>query len=260
MSEQVDKVIQEFTKQSETFDTYQQTFSKAEYNDFAVAHMGLAKADHVLEVAAGTCAFGRLMAPHVADVTELDATAAMLEVGRRQAEAAGLTNVRFVQGLAEHLPFEPQSFDVVASRLAFHHFENPATVFGEMGRVLRPGGRLVVIDMAAREESLRTTADSIERLRDPSHTRCLPEDEFRALAAQHHLEVSFCQTIHVPVALEAWMDVTQVQEPTRSQIGRLMREDIDGGAKTGFEPYLKEGAVYFDHRWMLMVCTKGERA
>lgn len=256
MSEQIDKVITEFTKQADSFNEYQKIFSKDEYNSFAISHMGLNGTESVLEVAAGTCAFGRAVAPHVGHVTEFDVTEAMLNVGRKEAARAGIQNVSFALGMAEEMPFEDESFDVVMSRLAFHHFRNPKIVFAEMVRVLKPGGKLVIIDMKARDEVLRDTADGIERDRDPSHVRCLSEEEFRELARTGNLEINFCETIHVPVSLESWMAVTKVAEPNRSNISKRMQEDLGGGTKTGFEPYLKDGKITFDHRWMLMVCIR----
>ena len=35
-----------------------------------------------------------------------------------------------------------------------------------------------------------------------------------------------------------------------------MEDDIAGGDKTGFEPYIKDGKIMFDHRWMVMICEK----
>lgn len=59
----------------------------------------------MIEVAAGTCAFGRSVAPHVSKVTELDATKAMLEVGKKEAQKQNIENQVFVEGVAENLPF-----------------------------------------------------------------------------------------------------------------------------------------------------------
>ena len=78
--------------------------------------------DIVLEVAAGTCACGRSFAPLVQTVVCLDATLPMLQIGKREATNSHLNNMVFVKGYAEELPFLDDSFDVVFSRLAFHHF------------------------------------------------------------------------------------------------------------------------------------------
>ena len=77
----------------------------------------------------------------------------------------------FVKGYAEDLPFLDNSFDIVFSRLAFHHFTDVNAVFAEMVRILKPGGKLVMIDMEAAEEALRASEDEIETLRDPSHVK-----------------------------------------------------------------------------------------
>ncbi len=257
MSEQIKRVVNAFTQQAKSFDQYQQVFSKEAYNRFALLHMNLRPTDDVLEVAAGTCAFGRVVAPHVHHITELDVTEAMLSIGRAAATAQGITNVSFVQGEAEHLPFADASFDCVMSRLAFHHFADPKVVTAEMRRVLKPDGWLVIIDMRAREEALRETADRIEKLRDPSHVRCLPEAEFRCFVSG--MKVTFCETIPLPVSLSAWMDVTDVPAPVRADITQAMESELAGNSSTGFEAYWEDGRIMFCHRWMLLVARKEGR-
>ena len=106
----------------------------------------------VLEVAAGTCACGRAFAPLTKTVVCLDATAPMLQVGKQDAQERHLDNMVFVRGYAEELPFLDNSFDIVLSRLAFHHFTDTDRVFREMVRVLKPGGKLIVIDMEAADD------------------------------------------------------------------------------------------------------------
>ena len=175
--EQIETVRREFTKQAKNFEAYQTIFSKEEFNALAIEQMRLTGKERALEVAAGTCAFGRAIAPHVAHITESDATEAMLKIGREHGEKAGVTNAEYVPAEAEHLPFEDNSFDIVVSRLAFHHFADTEAAMREMCRVLKTGGMLVIVDMAARQEHLRETADGYEKLRDPSHVKCLSETE-----------------------------------------------------------------------------------
>ncbi len=256
MKRQIQKIREEFTKQAENFNDYQKSFSQEEYNRFVLENIGLSGSDLVLEVAAGTCAFGRCIAPFVKQIVELDATDAMLEVGKREGEKAGITNAVYTNGLAERLPFPDEHFDVVVSRLAFHHFEDVDIPFREMVRVLKGGGKLVIIDMEAREKSLRDIADSFEILRDPSHVRCVSRAEFWQLAGKNHMSITYCEMIRMPVNLNAWMDVTKVSEEKRKSIQAAMAEDISGGQKTGFEPYEKEGQIMFDHRWLQIIAKK----
>ena len=100
------------------------SFSKKEYLDYTVKCMGLKEADIVLEAAAGTCACGRSIATFVESVKCLDATEAMLDVARKEAESVGILNIEFIEGLVENIPFENETFDIVLSRLAFHHFRD----------------------------------------------------------------------------------------------------------------------------------------
>ena len=124
MSELIAKIQRSFSTQAINFENKSMHFSKQAYLDYTVKSIELCPADHVLEVAAGTCAIGRAIAPFVSRVTCLDATPSMLEVGKKKAEKEGLTNIYFIEGFAENLPLSDSSFDVVVTRLSFHHFAN----------------------------------------------------------------------------------------------------------------------------------------
>ena len=252
-SDHASAICQSFGIQAAGFDSKAMNFTKREFLDYTIQATGFGASDRVLEVAAGTCACGRSIAPHVSQVVCLDLTPQMLAVGEREAAKQGLSNMRFVVGDAESIPFEGGSFSVVISRLAFHHMLHPERVFSQMLRVLKPGGKLVLIDMEAAEPALRSTEDEIERLRDFSHVRNLSRDEMLGLYRQAGLTVAKCEVTRIPVALDAWMELTQTPSELRKQITDRMMADIRGGAKTGFGPYLEGDKVYFNQRWILIV-------
>ena len=251
--EQIETVKREFTKQAKNFEAYQTIFSKEEFNALALEQIRMTGKERALEVAAGTCAFGRAIAPHIAHITESDATEAMLKIGREQGEKAGVANAEYVLAEAEHLPFEDNSYDIVVFRLAFHHFADAEAAMQEMCRVLKTGGKLVIVDMAARQEHLRKTADGYERLRDPSHVKCLSETEFEALTACCGVVKDFTYLTRIPVKLSAWLDLTGVRGDTRDKIVSAMKDDIAGITQTGFEPYKQDDEIMFDHRWFLYI-------
>ena len=141
-----------------------------------------------------------------------DMTAAMLEMGKAAAERDRLQNIKFMQGNAAELPFADGSFDIAFSRLAFHHFPEPETPFSEMARVLKPGGKLVMIDMAAAEEPLRKTEDALEILGDPSHVRNLIRSEMLALYEARGLFVERCETVRMPVRFDSRMTHTAANQ------------------------------------------------
>jgi ubiquinone/menaquinone biosynthesis C-methylase UbiE len=98
----------------------------------------------VLEVAIGT---GRNLPHYPADVviTAIELSPAMLAIARQRARELG-REVDFHEGDAERLPFDDASFDTVACAFSLCTIPSPVAALGEMRRVLRPGGRLLLID------------------------------------------------------------------------------------------------------------------
>lgn len=245
-----------FTKQAKNFETKSMNFTKEEYLEHMVSCANPQRSDTVLEVAAGTCICGRSLAPFVKNVTCLDMTTAMLAVGIDEAEKQGFCNIDFVQGDAEKLPFSDNSFDIVISRLAFHHFPNPKRCFSEMARVLKTGGKLIVIDMEAAEEALRNTEDEIETLRDPSHMRNLDRAEFTEMFRDNYLTLTTIDCTEIPVSLSAWLALTNTPAEISGDILKRLTNEINGKELTGLKPYQKNGEIYFNQRWIMMIGKK----
>ena len=79
-------------------------------------------------------------------------TPEMLELARRNAAEAGATNVEFVEGTIEAIPLPSASVDVVISNCVINLAADKAAVLAEIARVLRPGGRMGVSDVVARDD------------------------------------------------------------------------------------------------------------
>jgi ubiquinone/menaquinone biosynthesis C-methylase UbiE len=105
--------------------------------------------ERVLDLGAGTGLLTLALAPHVASVTALDISAAMLDRLDAHAVTEGVTNVELVTADMRSLPFDDETFDLVVSNYAFHHLADSAKELAasEARRVLRPGGRFVLCDM-----------------------------------------------------------------------------------------------------------------
>ena len=101
----------------------------------------------VLEVAPGPGHFAIELAKLGGyQVTGLDISHTFVEIARKNAGEAGV-NVEFRLGNASEMPFKDESFDFLLCRAAFKNFSQPVRALQEMYRVLKPGGRALIIDL-----------------------------------------------------------------------------------------------------------------
>ncbi len=125
-----------------------------------------------LDVGTGAGHTALALAAHVRLVLALDITPEMLAEARRLGAANGVANLRLVEGAVEAVPVRPRSCDIVTCRVAAHHFRAADKAIAEMARVLRPGGRLLLVDNYAPDRpELDAFINRLEVLRDPSHVR-----------------------------------------------------------------------------------------
>lgn len=112
-----------------------------EVGERIVRRVGVRPDDCVLDVAAGTGNAAIRAAAAGATVTALDLTPELFPAGRRRAQEAGV-ELQWVEGDAEALPFDDESFDVVISTFGVMFAPRHEVAAREMARVLRPGGRI----------------------------------------------------------------------------------------------------------------------
>lgn len=100
----------------------------------------------VLDVGCGTGALTRIVAKKARYVVGVDAATAMVEVAKRKTK--NLSNLEFKQAIAEELPFDTDSFDIVLSTMTLHHLPtcDKTKAIKEMHRVLKPRGQFLLVD------------------------------------------------------------------------------------------------------------------
>jgi demethylmenaquinone methyltransferase/2-methoxy-6-polyprenyl-1,4-benzoquinol methylase len=124
------------------------------YRRQVLARAGLKKGHRVLDVATGTGVVARAAASIIGDcssVIGLDPSIGMLVAGREKARFAN------AQGKSELLPFRSASFDFITIGFALRHFADLDAVFRECARVLRPNGKLLILEITAPESRIART-------------------------------------------------------------------------------------------------------
>jgi ubiquinone/menaquinone biosynthesis C-methylase UbiE len=170
-----------------------------------------------LDVGCGTGFLALELAARGHQVVGVDFAPAMIEEARRKATARGLS-VRFEEADAEQLPFAPGSFDLVISRHLLWTLPHPLAAIDEWIRVLRPGGRLAVVDgqfdtgglarssgIARRSEEYAAIGDQLPFLGGR------PREEIEALVKAHGL---------VRVTGDSLLDLVAAQEQRMIAEGR----------------------------------------
>lgn len=124
---------------------------------------------------------------------------------------------------AEDLPFADGSFDLVACRVAAHHFEDVRAAVAEMARV--SGDRVLVVDNLHLDE----LAEEADRVRDPSHVRNYTEDEWRGFFADSGLRVEDVRRFDKRIELEPWLDRAGCYGDEAERVRSLLADRIDDG-------------------------------
>ena len=250
-------IRQEFARQAEHFEAAGLTLTSAEYLQWMVRSLPLSGQARVLDVATGTALLARAIAPQVREVVAIDTTPEMLRVAGRAIAEAGLGNIVLQTGLAEQLPYAEDSFDLVVSRLAVHHFAHPERPLQEMRRVCRRGGIVAVIDLLSPDEAgLIDTYNRLERRRDPSHTRALTRGEMRRTMAGTGLRLTLEDYREIAVEVNRWLAMTGAGEAAAAEVRNALEGELRGDGETGMRPFLREDALMFRQRWGIFVGEK----
>lgn len=148
-----------FSAIAETWDQLRALhYPEADIEQAILAHVDGQKFDRIVDLGTGTGRMLTLLAPLAKEAEGLDMSHHMLTVARANLNRAEVRNARVRQGDVTDTPFETNSADLVVVHQVLHYLENPENVLNEAARILRPGGRLLLIDFAPHDlEFLRET-------------------------------------------------------------------------------------------------------
>ncbi|GEN35119.1 class I SAM-dependent methyltransferase [Aneurinibacillus danicus] len=250
-------VKRQFGKNAEKYVT---SASHAKGSDLAMLVEWLApRPDWVaLDVATGGGHVAGTLAPHVAHVFSTDLTPQML------AQAAGHlktkhSNIWYVVADAEALPFLDATFDAVTCRIAPHHFPAPERFVQEVARVLKPGGRFLMIDnVAPVDKKLALFMNKVEKMRDESHVRCLSIEEWGALFAASGLTERRSSFRRKTYDFPVWAARTASDGQQVEKVEKLLTE-AEKEIKEYFSVHMQDGKVVSLQvdEWMVLLEKSG---
>ena len=138
----------------------------------------------------------------------------MLDLAKKNNEE-NLENISFYLSGAENLSiFQESTFDIVATRFAFHHFNDPLKVFKEVGRILNPNGIFLIIDLQGFEDEKKSKLNQIiELLHDETHILSYSLSQFINFAYHSNftidLHLSHLRESFTGINIEDWCNLTQ---------------------------------------------------
>jgi ubiquinone/menaquinone biosynthesis C-methylase UbiE len=213
----------------------------------ALVRQALPVTARALDVGCGAGHLSFTLAPSVAHMVALDRSATMLATVAETAAARGLPQIETCQASAESLPFAAGSFHLVCTRYSAHHWTQLPLALTQMHRLLRPAGRLLLIDTLGHADPLVDThLQSIELLRDPSHVRNRSLLEWYGLlqaagfSETQHLEwptrlafLPWVERMRTPAERVAVIRSLQDQAPSEVHSGLAIEADGSFTIRTG---------------------------
>ena len=192
-----------FSKHAED---YSKSQSHASGPDLAalIEALGPRKTEVALDVATGTGFTAVTLAGRVKHVTGIDLTEEMLDQARALARSRSVANTEFKLGDAMKMDYPDSSFDILTTRRATHHFDDVPRFLLETKRVLKPGGRIGVVDMSP-PEGAESFTNRIEKLRDGSHIEAFTPKAWESMIMRAGFGGLTSKVLDDRVTFERWL-------------------------------------------------------
>lgn len=198
------------------------------------------RSDLILDLGTGTGHTAAFLARWCDHVTGVDPEPGML---RAALHAYGdRPELAFVEGSGQDLPFADGHFDVVVARHTLHHHPDVPATLREVHRVLRAGGRFVLVDETAPAPEHTAWLERLERVRDPSHVSTRSIDAWwQLLRSAGFLWISGDARTRYRIDVASWLERMDAPPEARDEVHATLRE-ASPALREAFAIVLEDGS------------------
>lgn len=216
--------------------------------------------EQTLDVATGTGAVALAFGPHVDSVLGIDLSPAMLELAETERAARGLNNVRFSLGQIGIAPLPENAFDLITHHDLLMYVSDVPALFGLFGRLLRPGGRIVMDELIGSDDPVkRATLEAIMLRRDPGMVEVLSAGEIEAALRAAGFRVARADRYTVTRELDEWLTRAAADEATRGAVKNMVEAGLDADAAGLNARRGRDGAISFTETRVRLLAERAER-
>ncbi len=193
-----------FKKNSEAF-THSFSHRSGEDLTTLIEHLPASKRSRALDVATGTGFTAMKLAEIYEVVIGIDTTREMLEQAVMLSDQKSLSNLIFIVGRSEKMPFMDHTFDIATCRRAAHHFHDRDGFVQEIKRVLKKGGTFGFVDMLSPDADIDDSFNQFERLRDDTHISAGTKAYWEDIILKSGFRLEFSQVTKEKMTFERWL-------------------------------------------------------
>ena len=197
--ESIDITRRSFEEYFETGDFYNRQTQDDEHLDLIIGHLKIESGMKILDLGTGTgyLAFALAKAYPEAEVTGLDIVEKALKANEARAKAEGLNRLQFRSYDGVTFPFADNTFDLVTTRYALHHFPAINDTFREISRVLKHDGILFLSDPPPNDDDAERFVDAYMQMKHDGHIKFYTKCEWQSLGLSADLVITDSFETHI---------------------------------------------------------------
>ena len=233
------EVIDQFDKTAESY-SKDNIFSHGMDLDIILREIDPKSTMIVLDVATGSGHVALKISPFVKSVYAIDITPKMIKIFRQKLESEKIKNIIAKVMSADKLEFSDNMFDIITCRFATHHFTNIKKFLSEIKRVLKPNGKLILVDIIApSSKSMGDFVNFINKQRDHTHIKQFSEVEWESIFSGQNFSILNKQSNPLKHNLENWLNRAKTKDEDRKKIIKEFKNSSEAQIQFRVDPKIE---------------------